>query len=407
MQKTCGTCIAFNFDHNTCYETSTDKSPSGYCYLWSDTVTPIGTIPMLDGIAAEALELGRKLEDQFAQSMTMIVPRNIRIEEPRNYITPHPTWLIYDASKVSEYMMCARRFFYRYVLGWESEYRSHDLDFGSAWHIAMEYLLLNGYGKEQILEAHLRFRNYYESYFPIEQQTDLEPKTSAMALLALAAYVENYIAHDHFKVHYTEVSGSINVLNNRIMHFRIDTIAEDEQGVFSLEHKTTKTLERTFQDKWELDTQPNLYSHVLHCLFPGKHIRGVIINGTCLHKQGPRTKKPPAEFLRVPVMRKPEMMNTWINNNEMWLREIEADYDMLSEESDSDDTMLAFKQNPTACTDFWGCRYHDFCISWANPLQYCLDVPTGFVQRYWDPAHPEDHPPAKFEYYEGQIRSIA
>ncbi len=390
--QTCSTCN--NFDGvSSCSIYNTDKTAN--CYCMSHTEEKSVTIEDLDRIVDKANNILKR------------VPRMNCIER-KNFIEPHSTWEIYDASKVNEYMMCPRRFFYRYVLGWTSESRSHDLDFGSAWHIAMEHLLLNGYGKDQILEAYAKFRNFYEAYWPIEDQAALElaPKTSSHALLALTSYVEKYLPHDYFKVLYTEVSGSINVLNNRIMHFRIDAIIEDDTGVATMEHKTTKTLERTFVDKWELDTQPNLYSHVLHCLFPDKHVKGVIINGACLHKQGPRSKKPPAEFLRVPVYRSSEMMNTWIQNNEMWLAEIERDYDTLSGESDADSTMTAFKQNSTSCTDFWGCRFHDFCISWANPLQYCHDVPTGFIQQYWNPAEPEDHPPAKYAYRDGQIEAI-
>lgn len=409
MKKTCITCHNWNNLPlpETCDVYKTQHSENDYCFRWIE----VGSVDNKGIFEIDFGEYGTGktglVETTSVPIQDDMIPRTIDLaynEERKIFLTPHPTWDIFDASKINEYLMCPRRFFYKYVLGWDSEVRSHDLEFGTAWHIAMEYLLLNGYGKEQILEAHRLFRNHYETFFPVEDQPDLEPKTSAMALLALVGYVEEYNPYDYFKVHYTEVSGSVNIIDNHILHFRIDTIAEDDRGIFSLEHKTTKTLERTFQDKWELDMQPNLYNHVLHCMFPDSKIYGVIINGTALHKQGPRTKKQPAEFLRVPVVRKPEMMNAWMLSAADWLVEMKRDYDRLSYCSDSDNTLNAFKCNTTSCTDFWGCRFHDFCAGWANPLQYCQDIPTGFVQRFWDPAHPEDHPKAKYVYNDGVMK---
>lgn len=399
-KRCCGNCLCFY--NNTCQILKkASKSENDYCYRWvakdatSEQVVDMGldrnekeqevTIETLDEIVDSANNLLRQHRGIHQTARTFPVPF-------------HETWNIFDASKINEYLRCPRSFFYKYVLGWDSEYRSHDLDFGTSWHIAMEHLLLNGYSKQTIIEAHEKFRNFYEQYWPTESQPDLEPKTSAMAFLALLGYVQEYSIIDHFSVLYTEVSGSVNVLNNRVVHFRIDCIAEDERGIFSLEHKTTKTLERTFQDKWSLDVQPNLYNHVLHCMFPDKDIYGIIINGTCLYKQGPRSKKPPAEFLRVPVIKQDVMMEAWIEDMEVYLQSIVNDYDKLSNSSDSDNVMSCFTRNPTACTDFWGCRFHDFCISWANPLQYYHDVPTGFIQKYWNPAEPKDHPPAKYIY---------
>lgn len=318
-------------------------------------------------------------------------------------VLPHPTWNICDASKMEEYMRCPRKFFFRYVLGWDSEYRSHDLDFGTAWHIAMEHLLLNGYTRDQIIEAHRLFCNFYEYYWPIESQTELEPKSSSGALLGLTYYTAEY-STDHFEVLYTEVAGSITVLNNRVMHFRMDSINRDDRGIFSLEHKTARSLERQWQDQWSLHNQPNLYSHVLYCLFPNEPVYGVILNGTALYKQGPRTKNPPAKFLRVPCKRTPEMMEAWLINLDNWLNDLERDYNRLSSCSDSDVVLNAFRQNPTSCTDFWGCRYRDFCIGWANPLQHCQDVPSGFVERWWNPAKPdEDRPAPKYQIQDGII----
>ena len=394
-EKTCSTCCDFRPPNRCISFPKLDKSPNGRCWLWSteDHKTVLNATDLfgLDNVIP-------------LPSPPAAIRPNYHIA-PVNMVEPHETWNIIDATKLETFMECPRRFFYKYVLGWEREAQSHDLMFGQAWHLAMEHLLLNGYGIDQIRRAHELFSNHYEKYFPIEVQGELEPKSSAGALLALTYYCSRYGAEDSLlEVLYTEIAGSITVLNGRILHFRMDTIIRDPQrGVCSLEHKTTKSLERQFQDKWSLHMQPNLYTHVLYCLFPIDSVYGVIINGTALYKQGPRTKKPPADFLRVPCRRTPEMMNAWIHNLDRWLDDLYAEYDLLMSTSDSADFMSAFKQNTTNCTQYWGCQFHDFCIGWANPVQYCSDVPTGFIQRFWNPSKPEDAPAPKYEFCDGKL----
>lgn len=48
--------------------------------------------------------------------------------------------------------------------------------------------------------------------------------------------------------------------------------------------------------------------------------------------------------------------------------------------------MMAFPMNDTSCTDFFGCPYHDYCMSWQNPLQRCGEPPLGFREEFWDPS---------------------
>lgn len=395
--KICKNCCDFRTPNRCISYPKTDHSPNGTCFLWSDH----------DKLKDDKSHIVSASE-LFGLSNVFPLPIDTKpnyLIAPVNMVEPHETWGIVDATKLETFLECPRRFFYKYVLGWEPEFTNHDLVFGQAWHIAMEYLLLNGYGSEQVMEAHRLFSNHYEKYFPIEVQSELEPKTSSNALLALTYYCARYGVEDSlFTVLYTEIAGSITVLNGRIIYFRMDTVIDDPQhGICSLEHKTAKSLERTFQDKWLLHNQPNLYTHVLYCMFPVDSVHGVIINGTALYKQGPRTKKPPAEFLRVPCRRTPEMMNVWIHNLDRWLDDLYNEYDLLMSTKDSDDFMSAFKQNTTNCTQYWGCRYKDFCVGWANPVQYCNDVPSGFVKRYWNPSKPEDTPPPKYEFVDGKL----
>jgi hypothetical protein len=51
--------------------------------------------------------------------------------------------------------------------------------------------------------------------------------------------------------------------------------------------------------------------------------------------------------------------------------------------------MMCFPMNPTNCTKYFGCKYHDYCMSWPNPLQRCEEVPYGMKIEYWDPSAEE------------------
>ena len=51
--------------------------------------------------------------------------------------------------------------------------------------------------------------------------------------------------------------------------------------------------------------------------------------------------------------------------------------------------MTAFPMNPTSCTNYFGCAFHDFCMAWPNPLRRCGEPPIGFVEQHWDPTQEE------------------
>ncbi|MBU2249242.1 MAG: PD-(D/E)XK nuclease family protein, partial [Gammaproteobacteria bacterium] len=96
-----------------------------------------------------------------------------------------------DSSKLKDFKRCPRYFFYRHVLGWQSQTPNNHLVFGSAWHEAMEYLLLNGYGDNSVIEAFDKFLAYYRQSFPPETDEMFKAKTPDNAFWTLAQYA-NY-----------------------------------------------------------------------------------------------------------------------------------------------------------------------------------------------------------------------
>jgi len=295
------------------------------------------------------------------------------------------TWDIVDATKLKKFMECPRSYFYEYILGWRPEQPSIHLEFGKAWHYAMEHLLLHGYSAESVKEAWDLLNNHYRIFFTPEMDSMFAPKTPGNALSALIGYAKTYEQQDrNDKVKYTEIAGTVSISGDKVLHFRMDSIIENDKGMLSREHKTAGTLSRQWRDQWSLSIQVGTYLHVLYCLFPTEEIWGVEINGTIFNK----TK---TQYERIPCRRSKGMMEDWLTTVNYWYEQLEFEKQSLFDDdaNESDKVMVAFPKNPCACTNYFGCPYFDFCMAWANPLQYIEYVPQGMKVEHWNPMEEE------------------
>ena len=82
-------------------------------------------------------------------------------------------------------------------------------------------------------------------------------------------------------------------------------------------------------------------------------------------------------------------MHQWLwTVNDIW-SDLEYELERLADCSAGDAILAAFPIDPTSCTKYRGCPYHDFCINWANPLQQLGQVPLGYKVDFWDPLEKE------------------
>lgn len=294
------------------------------------------------------------------------------------------TFRIMDSTKLTTFMECPRSYFYEYVLGWRPEGANLHLEFGKAWHLAMEYLLLHGYEAASVYEAWQLLNEHYRLFYGPEMDTSNAPKEPANAMQCLVEYAKCYKETDREdKVLYTEIAGVALIAKDRLITFRMDSILHTPKGIISREHKTASQLSRQWRDQWSTSIQAGTYNHVLNCLFAEDEVWGVEINGTIFNK----TK---VQFERVPARRSKKMMNAWLATVNYWcdLQEREMSF-LLEDCADSDDTLTAYPMNPTACTKYYGCRYMDFCLAWPNPLKECQQPPMGMKIERWNPAEEE------------------
>ena len=305
----------------------------------------------------------------------------------------HSTWSIVDSSKLDTFQRCRRKFFFEHILGWKQDMPTHDLYFGQAWHLAREYQLLHGYDK--VYEAFDVFEQFYREEF--EEDTDelYRPKDPFAVLTALQKFHDERSSDlTENEILLTETSGTVPINDSgRKLYYRMDSVVRrrDDDRIFSWDHKSKKgSYNRQWSEKFQLSLQNGTYTHCMYCMYPVELVLGVEFCGCAFEFLKRRSKTRDAgyhiTFLRVPAFKPPDQMNAWLwTVNELY-SELDREMDRLSHCQDSDPVLMAFPMNDTSCTDFWGCRYHDYCISWQNPLQRAEAPPIGFKEEFWDPS---------------------
>lgn len=311
----------------------------------------------------------------------------------------HHTYNELDSTKLKAYMRCPRRFFWEYIAGWRRDFgeESIHLVFGSAWHEAMEALLLdlkeNGhYTQQGLVHAIELFNANYRQHFGPERDSEHSPKDPANAARALTDYVLRY-KDDSFDVEFTEIAGTVPISDSRVLHFKIDALCKENGEYFVLEHKTTGQLRSSWADQFVLSVQVGTYAHAAYCFLGNSGISldsmyGVKINGAVIRKST-------NEFVRVPITRTLGGMQSYLATANHYVDAIERDTEEMMETLDDDEVMTAFPMNTESCTDFGTtCPFLPYCMSYNNPLALASGEPqSGFIRKYWSPK--EEHADAK------------
>ena len=310
-------------------------------------------------------------------------------------IQPHKTWNVIDSSKLDTWLDCPRQYFFTYILGWRVDQPNHDLYFGQSWHIAREHQLINGY--EDVKGAFLAFMDYYREEFPQETDAIYQPKDPTAVALALNKLAKLYKRDlEENELLYSETSGTVPInYEGRALHYRMDSILrrKEDGKIFSWDHKTTKSFSRTWAEKFHLSVQNGTYTHCLYCMYPIEDVIGIEFCGVEFKFLKRGGKVNPAgyniNFQRVPAWKTPDQMNVWLWNVNQYVDAIEEEQGRLDDCSENDAVMMCFPMNTNSCTKYWGCAFHDYCLSWSNPLQRCHEPPLGFREEFWDPRKME------------------
>jgi PD-(D/E)XK nuclease superfamily len=313
---------------------------------------------------------------------------NRKIMKTLDILQAHDTWNVNDPSKLTEYMRCARKYFYKYILGWSSEYPNNDLIFGSSWHLSAEHFLRAGYNAEALYEASRLFVEHYRKHFDESTDKLFEPKNPSTALEALAKYCEIFQSDARkYETLWTEIGGVVSISDTNTMYFKIDAILKERESsrILFLDHKTSKRKYSDWGEHWILSTQMLTYNHVLHCLYPQEQIEGGKIRCSFFYPE--KSKDFPAIFDESLIRKTANQMNSWLTQVNQWINSLNNDkLWLLEEDSPEKRVMESFPMNDTACFNFGKkCEFFDLCDSWSNPLQHCDDPPIGLKVDFWDP----------------------
>ncbi len=297
-----------------------------------------------------------------------------------NDIPKLPIHQVFDASKISEYEGCPRKFFFRYVLGWQFKASNIHLEFGTAWHLAKEYLLSHGVNNNNLAEAYNLFEEHYRMHFGPETDGMYAPKDPGNAMYALIEYVNSHHeAYRDIDVLHTEVAAHVMIAKDRLVCGKIDAICRDERGVFGVDHKTTQRDTAVFQEGFKLTTQFSLYTHILYSYYSPEEVWGYIIEGAILRKKGNL-------HCIIPILKQPGMMNAWLGQINRRIDDMQRDYDRLEDIKPDDLEMGCFDPNPKNCTSYMKmCEFHSCCTSWQNPVANFYRVPGNMEVKHWDP----------------------
>ena len=304
----------------------------------------------------------------------------------------HKTWEIVDGSKLKTFATCPRQFFYEYCLGWRRESPNNHLIFGTSWHESMEQLLVGGFNQDSVLAAYERFENDYRKTFAADTDALYSPKNPSRAFDAIVEYTKKYRSEaDKYETIETEIAGTVVFDEEFTLHYRMDSILKNTELnlYYSQEHKTGSVANWQWQSQWALAFQIWIYTHVLYCLYPPEQVRGVEINGVFFRKVKDNSSAERTAFLRVPCWKTVDQMQAGYEDVLYFLQQLRNEYLMLEDSNDTDIVLRAFPRNPESCTKYFGCTWHDFCTTWANPLQSCAEPPIGFTQEWWNPADKE------------------
>lgn len=317
---------------------------------------------------------------------TLTPPKEPSMSSPYLPDRSREHWDILDATKLQTYLRCPRKFFYEYVMGWRPEQPSTHLIFGQGWHAALEYLYrAKDFSNKGVGEAFNRFLECYRTR--VYEGGDLGGKTPENVLKLLIKYTQEY-ADDLYKYNVlgVEIFDRVEIVPNIFMSVKLDALLQNKETgrIVILEHKTGSYHSRLWDMQWPLSLQIGGYINAVmrNCVVSASSV-SCLVDGAFFAKTATSLKR------NLVTLTSPEYLNWHITTTNA-IYKIRADYETLKEADISQEILYPFPLNPTSCTDYGGCPYHDLCVCVGNPLHLYHDLnrtpPTGFIEEWWNPG---------------------
>ena len=237
---------------------------------------------------------------------------------------------VYDSTCLTDFLLCHKRFYWRFVKGYQPKIESSALVFGSAIHEGLKEWY-NGNGKEGAISS------YQKGVASLKEDTK---RTRARGEEILQRYFKQY-QREPFKVKEVEVGFEVVMPGGSVLRGRMDMIVEWDNMTYVVDHKTTSQMGSFFFQQFDRHFQIDSYIYACREL-KGK-CNGAIINGILVAK----TK---IDFARDIKTRTEEQINEHAIN----YLQVVADLERCV-------LTRTFYGNKTACGHFGSCPYIDLC----------------------------------------------
>ena len=290
--------------------------------------------------------------------------------------------LVLDSTKLQTFCACPRKYFFNYDLNWVQDSPSIHLEFGVAWHAALEYLYRHGITMANIPAAYQEFITHYRKHFRPETDS-IYTKNPQKAQLALISYVERYEhLQEGWEVLQLETAGRCTLAPDVHQVYKMDAVVKKPDGtIWVIDHKTASKHTSSLDDSWNTSIQMWTYLHAAREMY-GDAVAGVIIDVSVFLKKD-------VDHYRLTVQRTPAQMKSLYWSVLTHIDMLRWNISQLKSCSAEDEMMCAFPMNPTACTMFGRCPYLDLCMAWNNPLG--RGVPSGYIVKVWNPLEGANH----------------
>lgn len=333
---------------------------------------------------------------------------------PHELIDYNPAHDVVDSTKVSTAQTCMRKYFFSHILGWRPEGSSKDLDFGIAWHKAKEHLrwchqMEGKYSADAIVGAFKHFLDHYTVAFPTaEQWEENAPKDPLNAYRALSEYVQKY-KDDKFKVHMTEVTGTVPVSEDpdHQLYFKIDALIETQHAGMTVVDDKTASSDYNLADRFSMRFQFSTYIHAMGCYLgdKGSKLLAMVADVAVMRnpikrrllksgKYSDKTTGKGNSFERVSIFKNMHQLVWWQSEAIAVFKSLSLEKERLQEEPIPDNpatAMKAYPANTESCFKYnKPCEFLNLCWSGRNPLAIVANLgtslaPPGLKRHFWNP----------------------
>lgn len=300
-----------------------------------------------------------------------------------------------DNSRLSEFKLCPRKFWFHYIQHLVPAGSEMPLDFGTAWHAAMDALYIQFFSEEKIRGIELgklAFQAFLESWMelghppeiPLGDEDKYRGRTPGTAREMLMNYVkirEQWMETLELIAVELPFAVPLDPDNpNRFYVGRLDKIYKERGYYWVLEHKTNSLysikegMQHGFTDQFDPNSQVDGYSFALKMLFGAKTM-GVLIDAALVHKQHHDI------FKFIPVNKGAGYANQWLKDTNYW-------WDRVEEAA----VLKHYPRvAPGACRTVYGqCKYKGIC-NYTTGMDNFLDTdgeplaPQGYKFDKWEP----------------------